>query len=324
MNQMNRTSVTKFILLGLTEDTKLQLPLFVFFLLVYIMTVLGNISIITLIRISAHLHTPMYFLLSHMSFVDICYSTVITPNMLANVLSSKKTISFSGCMTQMFLFGAMGSVEVFILAGMSYDRFVAICNPLLYTAIMTKKMCAYLVGGAYVTGCLHSLLHAICLLRLSFCDSNRITHFYCDVPPLLKLSCSDISLNVALLIFVTGGLILGPLALVLVSYAYILYTILKVRSSESRWTAISTCCSHFLCVTLCFGTLIFMYIRPKSKYATQQDHVASVFYAVIIPMLNPLIYSLRNKDVKEALRKLMSGISAHTSLSYSFWKSASH
>lgn len=304
MNEMNRTTVKEFILLGLTEDPTLQLPLFVFFLLVYVITVLSNISIITLIRISSNLHTPMYFLLSHMSFVDVCYSTVITPNMLANVLSSKKTISLSGCMTQMFLFGAMGSVEVFILAGMSYDRFVAICNPLLYTAIMTKKACAYLVGAAYVTGCLHSLLHLLCLLRLSFCDVNIISHFYCDVPPLLKLSCSDISLNVALLIFVTGGLILGPLALVLVSYAYIIYTILKVRSSESRRTAFSTCCSHFLCVILCFGTLIFMYLRPQSKYAMQQDQVASVFYAVIIPMLNPLIYSLRNKDVKGALRKL--------------------
>ncbi|XP_078508745.1 olfactory receptor 5AP2-like [Lissotriton helveticus] len=304
MNEMNRTSVTEFVLLGLTEDPALQLPLFVFFLLVYVITVLSNISMITLIRISANLHTPMYFLLSHMSFVDVCYSTVITPNMLANVLSSKKTISFSGCMTQMLLFGAMGSVEVFILAGMSYDRFVAICNPLLYTTIMTKKACAYLVGAAYVTGFAHSLLHLLCLLKLSFCDSNIIAHFYCDVPPLLKLSCSDISLNVALLIFVTGGLILGPLALVLISYAYIIYTILKVKSSERRWTAFSTCCSHFLCVILCFGTLIFMYLRPQSKYAMQQDQVASVFYAVIIPMLNPLIYSLRNKDVKEALRKL--------------------
>ncbi|XP_069083593.1 olfactory receptor 8D1-like [Pleurodeles waltl] len=304
MKERNRTSVTEFILLGLTEDPKLHLPIFVFFLLVYIITVTGNISIMALIRISAHLHTPMYFLLSHMSFVDFCYSTSITPNMLANVLSTKKTISFAGCMTQLFTFAAMGSVEVFILTGMSFDRYVAICNPLHYNANMTKKTCAYILCGAYVAGFAHALMLTLCMLRLSFCDSNEIAHFFCDVPPLLKLSCSDISLNVNLLIFVSGGFILGPLALVLVSYAYILHTIMKI-SSESRWTAFSTCCSHFICVTLCFGPLIFMYLRPKSKYSMHHDRVASVFYSVIIPMLNPLIYSLRNKDVKKAFGKIM-------------------
>ncbi|XP_069086100.1 olfactory receptor 8D1-like [Pleurodeles waltl] len=304
MKEWNRTSVTEFILLGLAEDPNLQIPIFIFFLVVYIITVTGNLSIMTLIRISAHLHTPMYFLLSHMSFVDFCYSTSITPNMLANVLSNKKTISFAGCMTQLFSFAAMGSVEVFILTGMSYDRYVAICNPLLYNAIMTKKTCAHLLGGAYVLGFAHSLLLTLCMLRLSFCDSNEIAHFYCEIPPLLNLSCSDISLNVVLLNFVTGSFILGPLAIAFASYAYILKTIIKI-SSASRWTAFSTCCSHFICVTLCFGPLIFMYIRPKSKYGMHHDRVASVFYSVIVPMLNPLIYSLRNKDVKEALRKIM-------------------
>ncbi|XP_078502875.1 olfactory receptor 5AP2-like [Lissotriton helveticus] len=305
MKERNRTSVTEFILLGLAEDRWLQLPIFAFFLLVYIVTVIGNISMMTLIRIAPHLHTPMYFLLSHMSFVDFCYSTSITPNMLANVISTKKTISFSGCMTQMFSFAAMGSVEVFILTGMSYDRFVAICNPLLYNAIMTKNACAYILGGAYVTGFAHALLLTLSMLRLSVCDSNEIAHFFCDVPALLKLSCSDISLNVALLLFVSGSFILGPLILVLISYAYIVNTIMKI-SSERRWTAFSTCCSHFICVTLCFGPLIFMYMRPRSKYSVHHDRVASVFYAVIIPMLNPLIYSLRNKDVKKSLSKTMS------------------
>ncbi|XP_078508769.1 olfactory receptor 8D1-like [Lissotriton helveticus] len=306
MNDWNRTSVTEFIFLGLAEDSELQVPLFVFFLLVYIITVVGNISIMTLIRLTPHLHTPMYILLFNLSFVDICYSTIITPNMLVNVISNKKTITLSGCMAQMFFFGGIGSVEVFLLAVMSYDRFVAICKPLLYNSIMTNNVCAFLVSGAYVIGFLHSLLHVLCLLRLSFCDSNKIAHFYCDLPPLLKLSCSDISLNVAILIFLTGGLILGSLALILISYAYILYTILKIRSSETRWTAFSTCSSHFFCVIMCFGTLVFMYVRPRSNYSMDQDRIASVFYAVMIPMLNPLIYSLRNKDVKEALRKIMS------------------
>ncbi|XP_069083516.1 olfactory receptor 5J3-like [Pleurodeles waltl] len=305
MKEGNHTSVKEFILTGLSEDPQLMLPLFIVFIHVYAITLVGNLSIMTLVWISPHLHTPMYFLLSNLSFVDLCYSSIITPNMLANILSTAKTISFSGCITQFFFFAGTGSVEVFLLAVMCYDRFVALCNPLAYAAIMTNQACMYLVVISYLVAYIHSMIHIIFVLRLDFCGPNIITHFYCDVPPLLNLSCSDTSLNVAILNFVTGSLILGSLICIIVSYTYIIYTILKIRSSKSRMTAFSTCSSHFSCVTLCFGTLVFMYIRPSSKYAMEQDRVASVFYTVIIPMLNPLIYTLRNKDVKEALRKVL-------------------
>ncbi|XP_069083517.1 olfactory receptor 5J3-like [Pleurodeles waltl] len=305
MKERNQTSVREFILIGLSEDPKLKLPLFIFFVHVYGITLLGNLCIIILIRISPRLHTPMYFLLSNLSFVALCYSSTITPNMLENILSRTKTISFLGCITQIFFFVGTGSVEVFLLAVMPYDRFVAICNPLVYATIMTNQACMYLVVISYLVAYIHSMIHIICMLRLDFCGSNRITHFYCDVPPLLNLSCSDTSLKVAILNFVTGSLILGSLICIIVFYTYILYTILKISSSETRLTVFYTCSSHFASVTLCFGTLVFMYISPSSKYAMEQDRVASVFYTVIIPMLNPMIYSLRNKDVKEALRKVI-------------------
>ncbi|XP_078508783.1 olfactory receptor 8U1-like [Lissotriton helveticus] len=299
------TSLTEFILLGLTGDAKLQIPLFVFFFYVYLITMLGNLSIIILIRISPSLHTPMYFLLTNLSFIDLCYSSIITPNMLANMLSKEKTIPFLACATQMFLFVGVGSTEVFLLAVMAYDRYVAISKPLLYATIMTKSTCMCLMVGAYCVAFLHALLHTICTFRLPFCKSNEITHFYCDEPPLLKLSCSDTSLNVLMMVFVAGGLILGSLIFILVSYAYIVSTILNIISSEERWRAFSTCSSHLACVVLLFGTLVFMYLRPSSRYSMEQDRVASVFYTMVIPMLNPLIYTLRNKEVKGAVRKVM-------------------
>ncbi|XP_078509054.1 olfactory receptor 5AP2-like [Lissotriton helveticus] len=304
MNGGNKTSVMEFILLGLSEDPHLQDPLFLFFLIVYIMTLVGNISIMTLISVSPHLHIPMYILLCNLSFVDLCYSSVVTPKMLVNFLVMKKTISHSGCIAQMFFFVAMGSSEVFVLALMAYDRYVAICNPLLYAAIMTKATCMYLVVGAYVVASINSLIHTLCTASLSFCGSNKVTHYFCDVPPLLKLSCSDTSLNVVMLVFVAGGLIVGSLVFIIISYLCIAYAILKINSSKGRWKAFSTCSSHFICVTLFFGTIVFMYVRPSSKYSMEQDRVASVFYTNIIPMLNPLIYSLRNNEVKEALRKV--------------------
>ncbi|XP_069083506.1 olfactory receptor 8U1-like [Pleurodeles waltl] len=301
----NMTFWMEFVLLGLTENAKLQIPLFVLFLNVYIITMMGNLSIILLIRISPSLHTPMYFLLMNLSFVDLCYSSIITPNMLANILSKEKTIIFLACATQMFFFIGVGSTEVFLLAVMAYDRYAAICKPLFYNTIMTKSTCIYLVVGAYCVAFLHALLHTICTFRLSFCKSNEIIHFYCDEPPLLKISCSDTSLNVIMMVFVAGGLILGSLIFILVSYAYIVNTILNIISSEDRWRAFSTCSSHLACVVLLFGTLVFMYLRPSSKYSMEQDRMASVFYTMVIPMLNPLIYSLRNKEVKGAVRKIM-------------------
>ncbi|XP_078508823.1 olfactory receptor 8D1-like [Lissotriton helveticus] len=304
MEETNYTVVSEFILLGLIEDPRLQVPLFIFFLLVYITTLVGNTGIMVLVTFTPHLHIPMYFFLSNLSFVDICYSTDTTPNMLVNFLSEKKTISFRGCVSQLFLFFFTGSMEVFLLAVMAYDRYAAICNPLLYTAIMTKQTCIGLVLGAYSISLFNALFNTICTFKLSFCRSNRIKHYYCDVPALLKLSCSDISLNEAVLFFVVGSLTLLSLSYIVLSYAYIISAILQIHSSESRKKAFSTCSSHFVCVTLFFGTILFMYIRPSSSYSMDQDGVMLVFYTAIIPMLNPLIYSLRNNDVKEALKKL--------------------
>ncbi|XP_078508797.1 olfactory receptor 5AP2-like [Lissotriton helveticus] len=306
MEEGNRTWVTEFILLGLTEDPKFQVPLFVFFLHIYIVTVMGNVSIITLIKVSPQLHTPMYFLLSCLSFVDLCFSSDITPTMLVNFLSKKKTISLPGCVVQLFCFVCTVTTEVFLLMVMSYDRYVAICNPLLYKIIMTEQVCIRIVAGVGLVALTNALINTVCTFRLSFCGSNKVTHFYCDVPPLLKLSCSDTSLNVALLLFLGGGIIFVSVTLILISYANIIYTIMKIKSSDKRWRAFSTCSSHFICVIMFFGTLAFMYVRPSSAYSLEQDRIASVFYTIIIPMLNPLIYSLRNKAVKDSMRKVMS------------------
>ncbi|XP_069484952.1 olfactory receptor 5AP2-like [Ambystoma mexicanum] len=305
MKEGNWTTVKEFILLGLTDEPSLKIPLFVVFLLVYIITFLGNIGIITLIRISPRLHTSMYFLLSNLSFVDLCYSSVITPNMLTNFLLEDRSISVNGCVTQLFSFVFLGSTEVYLLTVMAYDRYIAICNPLLYSVIMNTRKCTCLVAAAYFAAFLNAMIHTCCTFMLSFCGSNKIIHFYCDVPPLLKLSCSDTSINDVVLVLFAGGSIVVSLVIVVTSYFHIVSAILKIHSSEGRQRAFSTCSSHFVCVILFFGTLVFMYLRPSSTFIMDQDRVASVFYTSIIPMLNPIIYSFRNQEVKDAIRKLM-------------------
>ncbi|XP_069086115.1 olfactory receptor 5AP2-like [Pleurodeles waltl] len=305
MKNGNWTSVKEFILLGLTEDPKLKIPLFVLFILVYILTLLGNVGIIAVVRVSPQLHTSMYFLLSNLSFVDCCYSSVITPNMLTSFLSETNTISLLGCVTQLFSFVFLGSTEVFLLTVMAYDRYIAICNPLLYSVIMDTVMCICLVSVVYLVALLHALIHTSCTFSLSFCSSNKITHFFCDIPPLLKISCSDTSINELVGFLIGGGLVMTCLGIISVSYFYIVSAILKIPSSNGRQRAFSTCSSHFLCVTIFFGTMVFMYLRPSSSVTLDQDRVASVFYTVVIPMLNPFIYSLRNQEVKIALRKVI-------------------
>ncbi|XP_069486103.1 olfactory receptor 8U3-like [Ambystoma mexicanum] len=303
MKERNWTSVTEFILLGLTDDPKLQTPLFVLFLLFYIATLLGNISIMAVIRISPRLQTPMYFLLTNLAFVDCSYTSVITPNMLVNFFSERKAISLPGCITQLFFFFLMGCTEVFLLVAMSYDRYIAVCNPLLYNVLMTKRVCIYLTVGSYSLALMIAVIHTTCTFMLSFCGPNKITHFYCDVPPLLKLSCSDTLLNEAVVFFVAGSSLAVSLTIIIISYTYIVSAILRIRTSEGRSKAFSTCSSHFFCVILFYGTVFFMYLRPSSSYSLDHDRVASLFYTVVIPMLNPLIYSLRNKEVAEAFRK---------------------
>ncbi|XP_044868426.1 olfactory receptor 1052-like isoform X1 [Mauremys mutica] len=301
----NDTTVTRFILIGLTDRPELQVPLFVVFSLIYFITLLGNLGMILVIQINPQLHTPMYFFLSNLSFLDACYSSTIAPNMLVNFLVERKAISYSGCIIQYGFFAIFATTEIFLLAAMAYDRYVAICNPLLYTVTMTKKVCLMLVIGSYFWGFVNSLIHTSGLLRLSFCDSNIINHFFCDLTPLLKLSCSNIHMNV-MLVFVFGSLFeISTFLIIIVSYILIIVAVLRIRSAEGRRKAFSTCASHLTAVAIFHGTILFMYFRPSSSYSLDTDKMASVFYTVVIPMLNPLIYSLRNKEVKCAVRKMI-------------------
>ncbi|XP_053564218.1 olfactory receptor 1044-like [Bombina bombina] len=300
----NNTQVKEFILQGLTDNPKLQIILFVLFFIFYIVTLLGNIGIIVAIRADSHLHTPMYFFLNNLSFLDLCYSTVITPKTLATFLSKTKAISYHECALQMYFFAASVTTECFLLGIMAYDRYVAICNPLLYSVAMSKQLCIRLVAGAYTLGYMNATLHTITTFRLPFCKTNKIDHFYCDVPPLIKLSCTDTTMN-EILMFIFGGFAeTSSLTTIIVSYSYIISTVLKIRSVDGRKKAFSTCGSHLAAVTIFYSTILFMYLRPASTYAMSQDRVASVFYTVIIPMLNPLIYSLRNNEVAQALKKI--------------------
>ncbi|XP_078502972.1 olfactory receptor 5AP2-like [Lissotriton helveticus] len=310
MQTSNWTQVTEFILLGLTEDPALQLPLFLFFLMVYIITLVCNIGIMSLIGLNRNLHIPMYFFLCSLSFIDMFLSSVTLPILLANFLSRTKTIPFSGCVAQMFLSFVIGGSEVFLLAVMAYDRYSAICNPLLYPVIINHQTCIYFVVWILVIALTNGTINAVLTFTLPFCKSNKITHFYCDAPPIIKLACSDTTINEVVLVSSAGGLIVISLIIILISYFYIISAILKIPSTDGRKKAFSTCSSHFVCVTLFFGTLVFMYGKPTSSHSMAQDQVASVFYMVMIPMLNPLIYSLRNKEMKQTLRKLIAGTCA--------------
>ncbi|XP_075404346.1 olfactory receptor 5L1-like [Tenrec ecaudatus] len=305
MMEKNCTLVTEFILLGLSDIPELRVFIFLFFLLIYGITVLGNLGMIALIQASAQLHTPMYFFLSHLSFVDFCYSTIIVPKMLDNIISKTKTISFVECLVQFYLFCFVAATEVILLAVMAYDRFVAICNPLLYMVIMSQKLCVELVSGCYMWGTVCSLIHMCLALEIPAYHSNVINHFFCDIPPLLSLACSDISMNELLLFIVASFNDISTIVVIFTSYLFILVTILRMRSAEGRRKAFSTCASHLTAIIVFHGTILFIYCRPISGNSPDTDKVATVFYTVVIPMLNPLIYSLRNKDVKEALRKIM-------------------
>uniref|UniRef100_A0A8D0HPH0 Olfactory receptor n=1 Tax=Sphenodon punctatus TaxID=8508 RepID=A0A8D0HPH0_SPHPU len=299
----NCSSVTEFILSGFMDSPKLQAPLFTLFLVIYAITLLGNLGMIMLIRISSRLHTPMYFFLSNLSFLDVCYSSSITPRLLLDLLAKRKVISFAGCITQLYFYAAFGTTEAFLLAMMAYDRYVAICNPLLYSVTMSQRTCAHLVAASYVVGILNSTIHTGTMFQLSFCGPKVINHFYCEIPPLLLLSCSDTKINEIVMFTFVGFCAITSSITILISYAYILTTILRIHSAEGRYKAFSTCASHLTTVTLFYGSASFMYFRPNSKHSQELGKVASVFYTVVTPMLNPLIYSLRNKEVKEALRK---------------------
>ncbi|XP_061465556.1 olfactory receptor 5AR1-like [Rhineura floridana] len=304
MAEGNFTTMTEFILLGFTDNQSLQYALFIVFLLIYLMILMGNIGMVTLIRIDSRLHTPMYFFLSNLSILDIGYSSVIAPRTLMTFVEESKVISFTGCALQFFFFCIAVSCECCLLGVMAYDRFIAICNPLLYTAIMSRRFCNLLVAGSYLTGCVNAVIQTSLIFNLSFCRSNIINHFFCDVPPILKLSCSDTGVTDIIHFIFSTAIVSITILTILVSYTYILVAILRINSAEGRRKAFSTCASHLTAVTVFYGTAIFMYLRPSSKYSMEQDKIISVFYTLAIPMLNPLIYSLRNKEVKEAFKRL--------------------
>ncbi|KAM5248378.1 uncharacterized protein ACOB6Z_010536 [Ctenodactylus gundi] len=316
----NATEVTVFVLKGFTENTNLQITLFFLFLAIYLFTLLGNIGLILLVIGDSQLHTPMYYFLGVLSSLDACYSSDITPKMLADFMSKNKLISFRGCVAQSIFAVSLGTTECFLLAAMAYDRYVAIYNPLLYTVSMTPRVYVPLILASFTGGILHSVVHAVATFSLSFCGSNEIRHIFCDIPPLLAISCSDTRLNQLLLFYFVGSIEIVTILIVLVSYGLILLAILRMRSAEGKRKVFSTCGSHLTGVSIYHGTILFMYVRPSSSYALQHDMVVSVFYTVVIPMLNPVIYSWRNKDVKKAVKKFFgqSGVMTAQMKAYNF------
>ncbi|XP_029771624.1 putative olfactory receptor 5AK3 [Suricata suricatta] len=302
MEQNNGTEVEEFILLGFAGQRKSWHILFAVFLVIYLVTLVGNIGMILLIKIDSCLHTPMYIFLQHLAFVDLCYSSAITPKMLQNFVETQHSISFIGCMVQLLVYGAFATIDCYILAAMAVDRYVAICNPLHYPIVMSQTVCIQLLVGSYFIGFLNASVNTGFTFSLSFCKSNKINHFFCDEPPLLALSCSNIDFNIMLLTVFVGFNLTFTVLVVILSYIYILAAILKISSTAGRKKAFSTCASHLTAVTVFYGTLSYMYLHHGTKKSQEQEKMASVFYGIMIPMLNPLIYSLRNQDVKGALK----------------------
>nr|XP_010600935.1 olfactory receptor 1094-like [Loxodonta africana] len=300
----NDTKVTTFVLKGFTDNRELQVILFFLFLIIYLFILMGNLGLVVLVIGESRLHNPMYYFLSVLSFLDACYSSVITSNMLVELMSKNKDISFLGCATQMFFCTIFGTTECFLLAAMAYDRYVAIYNPLLYSVYMSPRVYVSLITSSYVGGILHATLHTVATFSLSLCASNEIRHVFCDIPPLLAISCSDTHINQLLLFYVVGFIEIFTILIVLISYGFILLAILRMRSAEGRRKVFSTCGSHLTGVSIYHGTILFMYVRPSSSSTLDHDMIMSIFYSVMIPMLNPIIYSLRNKDVKEAMKKV--------------------
>uniref|UniRef100_A0A8C8ZGD9 Olfactory receptor n=1 Tax=Prolemur simus TaxID=1328070 RepID=A0A8C8ZGD9_PROSS len=301
----NDSSVSQFILMGLTDQPELQLPLFFLFWVSYMVTVVGNLSLINLICLNSHLHTPMYFFIFNLSFIDLCYSFVLTPKMLMSFISERNIISFAGCMTQLFFFCFFVNSECYLLTAMAYDRYVAICKPLLYQVAMSPQSCSLLMFGSYLMGFAGAMVHTGCMIRLKFCDSNIINHYMCDIFPLLQLSCSSTYANELVSSVIVGTVVLLSSLIIIISYASILFNILHMSSAKGWSKAISTCGSHIVTVGLFYGFGMLTHVKPSFAGSVGQGKLFSVFYTNMVPMLNPLIYSLRNKDVKLALKKTL-------------------
>ncbi|XP_013917887.1 PREDICTED: olfactory receptor 9G4-like [Thamnophis sirtalis] len=307
----NRTLITDFVVVGFTTDPFLRTILFVVFLALYILTLIGNLGLITLIYLDSRLHTPMYFFVGSLSFLDVWYSTVYTPRILYDCLSKNNHISLAGCAAQFFFSNVVGGSECFLLAFMAYDRFVAICNPLLYAIAMPKKLCIQLVVGAYTVGFANAIVHTGNTFRLHFCGSNIINHFFCDVPPLMKMACDDKRVYELILTVVIGFTLLSATAVIAKSYIGIVAAIIRIRSAAGRRKAFSNCSAHLVSVSLYYGTMLITYSAPNSHHTADWDKVNALFYTVINPLVNPLIYSLRNKDVKAAFKKVWGRFTAH-------------
>ncbi|XP_062932460.1 olfactory receptor 9Q1-like [Cynocephalus volans] len=301
----NLTLVTEFLLIAFTQCPERALPLFLLFLFIYLITLLGNLGMITLIHGDRRLHTPMYFLLRHLSFMDICYSSVTVPQTMAVLLEHGAALSSTRCAAQFFLFTFFGAIDCYLLALMAYDRYVAVCQPLFYVTIMTQKARWGFVAGAYVAGLFSALVRTVSTFTLSFCGNNEIDFIFCDLPPLLKLTCGDSYTQESVIIVFAIFVIPACMVVILVSCLLIIVAIMRIPSAGGRAKTFSTCASHLAAVSLFFGTLIFMYLRDNSGQSSEEDRVVSVFYTTVIPMLNPLIYSLRNKEVKETLKNLL-------------------
>ncbi|XP_069410066.1 olfactory receptor 5AK2-like [Ovis canadensis] len=304
MEQSNGTRVTEFILLGFAGQHKSWHVLFTVFLVIYAATLVGNIGMILLIKTDSSLHTPMYFFLQNLAFVDLCYTSAVTPKMLQNLVGTEQSISFVGCLVQLLVYGAFITSDCYILAAMAVDRYVAICDPLHYPTLMSQRVCIHLLVGSYFMGFLNASVNVGFIFSLSFCKSNKINHFFCDAPPILALSCSNVYFSVMMLTVCVGFNLTFTVSVVIFSYIFILAAILKISSAAGRKKAFSTCASHLTAVTIFYGTLSYMYLHHRATESQEQEKMASVFYGVMIPMLNPLIYSLRNQDVREALKEV--------------------
>ncbi|XP_009006375.1 olfactory receptor 5AK2 [Callithrix jacchus] len=302
MTPGNSTEVTEFYLLGFGAQHEFWCIFFIVFLLIYVTSIVGNTGMILLINTDSRFQTPMYFFLQHLAFVDICYTSAITPKMLQSFTEENNLISFQGCVVQLLVYATFATSDCYLLAMMAVDRYVAICKPLHYSVIMSRTVCIQLVAGSYIMGSINASVQTGFTFSLSFCTSNNISHFFCDVPPILALSCSNIDINNMLLVVFVGFNLMFTGLVIIFSYTYITATILKMSSTAGRKKSFYTCASHLTAVTIFYGTLSYMYLQSHSNNSQENMKVASIFYGTIIPMLNPLIYSLRNKEVKEALR----------------------
>ncbi|XP_028560071.2 olfactory receptor 5F1-like [Podarcis muralis] len=305
MERKNQTTLKEFIFLGLSDDPKLQSLLFAIGLMIYVITLTGNLTIIILIQADQHLHTPMYFLLSNLSFTEICYITTTVPKMLWDLLSKDKTISFAGCVIQMYFFLTTAATEGALLSVMAYDRYAAICHPLRYTLLMSQPILRWLLASSWTIGNINAIVNTSFIFSLNFCGSNKIMHFFCDIPPLLHLSCSDTSLAELVTFIISGSIMITTVSLIVLSYILIVSAVLKIHSAQGRIKTFSTCASHLTVVSIFYSTAIFTYMSPASSRSMEQERLISVLYTIITPFLNPLIYSFRNREMQVAFLNVL-------------------